>query len=183
MQYGPGPPSGPFLAEASNLSKTGHECRLTEKVIDKFGLSADIATSYIDVGLSEGHPILSVSAFVQYLNASDKLDFLLMQHRANTFESFWHRWKKQQPRHPIYTTHQSRLGFCIPIGVHCDEGTTLKKKSMMSIQWQPIIGRGTRKRKGSNEEPGCNFLGDSYKTRFLWSVMLGRLYSGNKKER
>lgn len=53
----------------------------------------------------------------------------------------------------------------------------------MIVQFQPLIGRGTRKRKGSLEVPGPNFLGNSLTTRLLWSVMLARVYGGKSKNK
>ena len=42
------------------------------------------------------------------------------------------------------------------------------------------MGKGTRKRKSTQDEPGCNLLGSSVTNRVLWSVMLSRVYSGKK---
>ena len=50
----------------------------------------------------------------------------------------------------------------------------------MVVSVQPLLGKGTRKRKSSDAEPGCNMLGDSLLTRLLYSVMLGRVYNSRK---
>jgi hypothetical protein len=52
----------------------------------------------------------------------------------------------------------------------------------MIIQFQPVMGHGTRKRKATPEEPGLNMLGNTLVTRLLWSVMLGRVYGGKKQK-
>lgn len=48
------PPSAKFIVSAATLSKTGHENRLTDSCISKFGLSADVETSFLGIGLTEG---------------------------------------------------------------------------------------------------------------------------------
>ena len=167
---------------ATRLAKTGHENRLTES-LPQYGLSSDIPMSYVDVGLKSGHPVLRIEDFVQTLNANDKMDMLLMGNRAPVFKEFWDNWEKLQPLHPIYTHHQNRTGQCIPISIHFDEGTTLKKKAIMIIQTQAVIGKGTRKRKSTATVPGCNFIGSTFTTRYLWSVMLARVYSQKAKSK
>eukprot|EP00438_Fugacium_kawagutii_P003442 Skav200195 [mRNA] locus=scaffold2383:347672:348328:- [translate_table: standard] len=65
--------------------------------------------------------------------------------------------------------------------LHADEGTSVKKKALMVLQYQPLLGKGSRKRKRDDEIPGINLLGHSLTTRFLFSVMLAKMY--NRKEK
>ena len=176
------PPSGEFIRNAARLAATGHENRLHDVCLAKFGLSANIEMDYVNIeGLKESHPVLPIASTIRTLDLNKKLDLLLMGHGPATMREFWIKFQGIQPQHPIYRVHQARQDFCIPIGVHCDEGTTLKKKAIMLIQWQPIVGRGSRKRKGTLSDPGLNMLGDSLTSRFVWSVMLARVYSKKKK--
>ena len=176
------PPSASFMNEASRLSRTGHENRLSQGFL-KYGLAADLPTSYIDVGLRDAHPIIHVHDFVKTLADNDKLDLLYMGNSSSVYVDFWERFRLLQPRHPIFEKPRHLLGSCIPIAVHADEGTTLKKKSLMILQWQPILGRGSRKRRATQLDPGCNMFGHSLTTRYLFSVMLGRLYGQKNKNR
>lgn len=50
----------------------------------------------------------------------------------------------------------------------------------MVLQVQAVMGKGSRKRKADQMTAGLNLLGNSLKTRMLFSVLLGRLYSGKK---
>lgn len=52
----------------------------------------------------------------------------------------------------------------------------------MVLSIQPCLGHGTSKRKADESMPGVNFLGKSLITRFLFSVMLTRVYSGKQKK-
>jgi len=172
-------PSGNFCALASRLARTDHENRLSSH-LPKFGLCTNIPVSFVDVGLSETHPILAVSDFIKTLDADNKMDTLLMGSRAQQYEEFWNYWRQLEPGHPIFHVHHDHLGRCIPVAIHADEGTSVKKKALMVLQTQPLLGRGSRKRKADSMTHGLNFVGNSLQTRFLFSVMLGRMYSGKK---
>ena len=174
------PPSSKFLKLATTLSKTQHENRFADQFY-KFGLSANFPVSYVEVGLKNEHPVHRVKDVIHTLAANDKLDKMFwVGNSPAVYEAFWYTWKQVEPKHPIFSKHASCLGQCVPICIHCDEGTTLKKKGIMIIQVQPLIGKGTRKRKASSDVPGCNILGHSLISRYLWSVMLTRFYSSKK---
>lgn len=172
--------SADLLTRATRLSKTGHENRFADS-LKEYGLSANIDLSYTDVGLKELHPILSITDTIRCLNKAGKLDILLQGNREEQFQAFWSKWRLLHPAHPVFQHHEGRLGHCVPTSIHCDEGTTLKRKSLMVVQLQGTMGRGTRKRKSSEQVPGCNMIGHSFTTRILFSVMLGRVYGGKKK--
>lgn len=120
-------PSGNFCALASRLARTDHENRLSSH-LPKFGLCTNIPVSFVDVGLSETHPILAVSDFIKTLDADNKMDTLLMGSRAQQYEEFWNYWRQLEPGHPIFHVHHDHLGRCIPVAIHADEGTSVKKK-------------------------------------------------------
>ena len=71
----------------------------------------------------------------------------------------------------------------MPVAIHADEGTSVKKKALMVLQFQPLLGLGSRKNKAGDGVPGINLLGNSLKTRFLFSVMLARVYGGKRGNR
>ena len=169
------------MALASRLNKTGHDYLLSSHFED-YKLAAKIPMSHIDVGLDHPHPVLKPSDFIRALDSHGKLDLLFMGNGPKRYEDFWLKWKPRQPKHPIYEVHGSHLSQCIPIMLHADEGTSLKKKGLMVLSIQPCLGHGTSKRKADESMPGVNFLGKSLITRFLFSVMLTRVYSGKQKK-
>lgn len=146
------------------------------------GLSSNISLTYMDAGLKNAHPVLAIHDFVTALSQQQKMDTILMGNRAKDFRAFWAKWKLLQPNHPVFQCDLAKLDWSIPVAVHCDEGTSQKKKALMVIQYQSLLGEGTRKRKRSDMEPGVNYLGSSVRTRYLYSVMLGRLYSSKKNQ-
>ena len=172
-------PSGDFIRLASRLAKTGHENRLSSH-LPKFGLSTNIPLTFVDIVLKNTHPVLAVSDYIAAIDAMNKIDGLLMGNRAPQYEDFWLKWKSLQPSHPVFSQHSGHLGRCIPVAIHADEGTSVKKKALMVLQVQAVMGKGSRKRKADKMTAGLNLLGNSLKTRMLFSVLLGRLYSGKK---
>ncbi|CAE7853363.1 unnamed protein product [Symbiodinium microadriaticum] len=172
--------SAQFLKTADRLAKTSHESRLGTAMED-FGLSAKIPLSYVDVTMKLPHPVLGVRDFVQSLSSEKQIDALFCGHDETDFADFWQRFKTLQPQHPVFDKHRKRLGRVIPIWGHADEGTSQKKRALMILQWQPILGYGT-----SRGGTGLNYVGASVTTRFLYSVMAGRLYNSTlsaKKKR
>lgn len=85
------------------------------------------------------------------------------------------RYWKIEPTHPVFEGHESWESFrdIVPLALHVDEGTSQKKRGIMVLSTQPVIGRGT-----SRGGAGLNFFRNSVTTRFLFSTMVTRLYSG-----
>eukprot|EP00439_Symbiodinium_sp_Y106_P070142 s3061_g12.t1 len=58
--------------------------------------------------------------------------------------------------------------------LHCDEGSGPKKKGLMVMQMQPVLA------KGSSRAEDINFIGSTFLTRFLYSVLLVPMYNRRK---
>ena len=168
-------PSASLLAEGSNLARTGHENRLTS-VLERMDLSATVPISYVDVGLKDRHPILSLRSFVETLSEKGKLEVLFCGHSERDYLQFWKRFKQLQPGHPIYELSDAELGLTIPLYIHGDEGTSQKKRGIMILQTQVILGHG------SSRATDLNYNKNSILTRMLFSVMATRVYSGKGKK-
>ena len=161
--------SGQLLSEMSRLQETGHEARLFGS-LERHGLVANIDCNYLEVGLKETHPCLPVASLLNCLDQNGKLD-LVINPDASVYSDFWSKWHLLQPKHKIFTHHQGRLSSCIPLLIHADEGIGLKKRPIMILQYQPLFGQG------SSRVDAVNYSGCSITTRFLYSVMIARLYS------
>ena len=169
--------SASFLSEASRLRRTGHENSLTN-VLKAYGLQADVAISYKDVGLKNLHPVLSPADFVTCLSNERKLDILLMGHTPEQFRDFWKVYQQHNPDHNVFREHATRLNSCVPIYIHCDEGTSVKKRGLMVIQWQSLLGRGSANAPGTD----VNYLSPSVKTRYLYACMMASTYGTRKNK-
>ena len=161
--------SSGFVSSLQRLHSTGHENRVP-KVFQEYGLQADVAVSYCDIGLKHRHPFVQLRDLVGAFNKSGKIMHLLAGNGPAELQSFWAKYAKQCPGHDVYQRHSSRLHECLPMMLHLDEGTSHKKKSIMVLSVQTVCG------KGSKRSPGHNFLGSTYLSRLLFSVLLGRTY-------
>ncbi|CAE7760288.1 unnamed protein product [Symbiodinium sp. KB8] len=168
-----------FLRELDRLHSTGHEPRLP-KTFEQYGLQAPVPVTYENIGLEEYHPTLRLRSMIETLSRVDgKIDHLLVGNGPAELRSFWCNYRKLHPQHDVFNDHATRLDACVPMMLHLDEGTSLKKKAIMVLSVQPVCGRGSRKSKSTSM--GINFTGSTFCTRFLYSVLLARTYITRKK--
>ena len=166
--------SSEFLNKAARLHSTGHSNRLP-KVFLEHGLQADVPVTYRDIGLKKTHPMVCLRDLVTALDKAGKVhEVSLAGDGPAELKRFWSLYQKEHPGHDVYKTHNGRLSACVPIMLHLDEGTSHKKKSLMILSTQMVCG------KGSKRAPGHNFLGSTYLSRLLFSVLLGRTYTKTK---
>ena len=168
--------SDSFLQEVSKLSTTGHAARLYQKLED-YNLTARIPITLVDVkGLPHKHPVLSFRDTCNCLSDNGKSHLLLPNDIP--LENFWDRYRELEPTHPVFKQHAGRLCDVVPTLCHADEGTSQKKRGIMIMNIQPLIGSGT-----SRGGAGLNFVGQSITTRFLYTTMASKLYGGKKSGR
>ena len=156
------------------MKETKHENNLPE-LFKKYHLRANIPLTMLDIG-GKSHPVLKPSDFISTLSVEGKLDLLFCNHTGVDYQDFWAQWRLLQGDHPVFSTHGRRLHTCVPVWVYADEGTSQKKKAIMILQFQPVLGWGSKR------ASDVNMLGVSTTNRFLYSVMSGRVYAGKKKE-
>ena len=169
--------SAGFLQQVSGLHRTCHENSLTD-LCESYGMRTSIQLAYVPVDLNKDHPILRVTDVIRGLSTDKKLHLLFAGHGPEDYLEFWKVYRQKFPGHKIFETHQDHLQLCIPVQLHMDEGTSIKKKGLMVIHWGPCMGAGTSRNKGH-----LNFLGNSIRTRFLHSCMMAKLYGGKRKNR
>ena len=166
-----------FIRELNRLHGTGHDNRLPDVLVN-YQLQAPVPVTYEDIGLTSDHPTLRLRSVIETLNNTPgKIDHLLVGNGPTELASFWQRYRKLHPKHDIFTDHASHLQACVPMMLHLDEGTSHKKKGLMVLSVQPVSGRGSKKSGAS----GVNLLGNTFCTRFLYSVLLARVYANKKK--
>ena len=170
-------PSIDLIQKAATLSQTGHACRLSNAFED-YKLSADIHISYVDIGTQKQHPVFRIRDFLGAISDAGKSDLLFCGHTESDYMDFWEMWRLLQPQHPIYRTHErnGRLKQCVPMFFYADEGTGQKRRGLMVLQYQPILGHG------SSRASDLNMSQNSLSTRFLFSVLAAHIYSGKLKK-
>ena len=66
----------------------------------------------------------------------------------------------------------------VPVQLHGDGGRHFKRTEVMILQWQPVLGGGTKKALPSRVGLAINYRGNTWGTRFLFSVLPRAMYSG-----
>ena len=93
------------------------------------------------------HTCVPVRALAEYIantcperllggyNLESLSDFqLLLQH-------FWTAYKVVNGEHPVFEQKRDLLKNCVPIKVHTDEGTGLRKSAIYQYSWGPVIAK------------------------------------------
>ena len=170
------------FAESTNIPsrevlETGHEHKLND-LLARFKLTACIPMTLVSLGTTstQQHPALRPRDFISLLDHEGKLDLLFCGHTGVDYKDFWDLWRLVEDDHPIFKVHRRNLSSCVPIWVFADVGTSQKKKALMVLQFQPILGRGSKRAED------INMSGVSVTTRFLYSVLSGKVYAGKKKQ-
>ncbi len=166
--------SGALLKKMDRLKKTGHASRVFAD-FEAAGLTADIKESFVNIGWQ--HPVLTFRNVISCLSRNNKLD-LIIPHGLDVFETFWNRFKGSEPDHPIFGFPAEQRRRTLPVYIHADEGTSQKKRGIMVISVQGVVGAGTAF--GGRH---LNFLGNSLRARFLFATIMARQYRGKHAKR
>jgi len=160
--------SSTLLEKMQRLHETGHANRVFND-FSSANLAADFPVSYVSIGWQ--HPVLKLRDVIAYLSANGKLHHFVKDPTLQDYSVFWKKFGKLQPDHPIYDLPVERRRRTIPVLIHADEGTSQKKRALMIVSVQPVIGNGT-----SFGGKQVNFVGNSLTTRFLYTTIMGRCY-------
>ena len=169
-------PSARFLVDSSRLCRTSHENAFTD-LCGSYGLHPAIPITYVPVGLIKDHPVLGVADVIRCLSNDKKLDLVFAGHGPADYVRFWDVYRQSFPGHQVFKTHENDLEVCLPIQLHMDEGTSIKKRGLMVCHWGPCMGAGTSRKDGGD----LNYLGVTIRTRFLYGVMMAKVYGGKNK--
>ena len=138
----------------------------------------------MEVGPGETHPVLKIADMLQALASCDKLCLLWgaksMTSNTDVLPKFWRRWRAHDPQHAVFEHHRHRMAYVIPLQLHADEGQTLKKTGLMVINWQSQVGFGLSTTEDRPEAMSLNYTGNSYGTRFLYTICHKKSYSKGK---
>ena len=160
--------SADLLTNMKRLHDTGHPSRVFENFANA-QLIADFRESFVDINWK--HPVVRPRDMLDCLSRNGKLEHFVKDTSLKEYEQFWDRFESLQPDHPISKLSRERRRHTIPVAVHADEGTSQKKRPLMVVNLQPVIGNGT-----SYKGKFVNFLGNSLVTRFLYTTIMGRCY-------
>ena len=104
---------------------------------------------------------------------------------------FWVHFEQLNPTHPVVLELQNGVvhpANLVPLLLHGDGGRHYRKSEIVVVQWQSMIGGGTRESARSSSKrklnqdgddiyaAECNMLGHSYATRFMIGSMVKKYY-------
>ena len=98
---------------------------------------------------------------------------------SSRLAEFWEHFRDEQPTHEVFD-HGQFIDYSslVPLYLHGDGGRTYKRDELMVIQFQPVLGFGSRlshpNKLGQNT--GLNLQGHSFTSRFLIGVMPKQMY-------
>ena len=99
---------------------------------------------------------------------------------AARLEEFWERFRSEEPNHEVFGHDFISFKDLVPIYVHGDGGRTYRRDELMILQFQPILGLGSRAshplKKRFQGTTGVNLQGHSFTTRFLTGVLPKPMY-------
>ncbi|CAE7621704.1 unnamed protein product [Symbiodinium sp. CCMP2592] len=97
--------------------------------------------------------------------------------RSSRLAEFWEHFRGEQPTHEVFDHgHFIDYSCLVPLYVHGDGGRTYKRDELMVIQFQPVLGFGSRLSHPLGQKTGINLQGHSFTTRFLIGVMPKQMY-------
>lgn len=96
-------------------------------------------------------------------------------------QEFWSRYRAWMPDHEMWSHSHFDTSTLVPLMVHGDGGRTFKKDELMVVQFQPVLGFGTRASHPlpKPDRPGVNLRQHTFTTRFLYGVLHKAAYKDN----
>ena len=140
------------------------------------GLAADIKETYVNIGWK--HPVFCFRDVIECLSRNGKMQQLVKDPSLGVYATSGKSSKGASQNHPIYAVPTDRRKHYIPCLLHADEGTSQKKRPIMVLSVQPLIGDGT-----SYGGRRINFVGNSLTTRYLYTTIMGKCYRGKHSKR
>ena len=151
------------------------EEHIVARAFAKHGLRFKVELAFGHVGRQRDFPYIPVSEWIRCLDKAGQLDRLVgcKGDFSSSLRQYWDRFEKAHPSHQVFELAKAglvSLHQAVPVYLHGDEGTTLKKDGALVISFQSPLGKGTSSSKMGDLEGGphhLNFLGHAFETRFL----------------
>lgn len=158
--------------------------RAVHRVADRYKLSLPIPMTHVDVG-EHRIPVLMMSDWARWIlrmNLWYRLCGLSApdpQRSSAIWTTFWERFRKIQPNHPVFS-RDIPLGNICGLLLHGDEGRSQKKSAILCVAAHSALGFGLSTSKADKKAylaMKLNYEQPTWTTRFLLSVAPKFLYS------
>ena len=120
--------------------------RAVHRVADRYKLSLPIRMTHVDVG-QHRIPVLMMSdwaRWILHMNLWHRLCGLSApdpQRCSSIWTTFWERFRKIQPNHPVFS-RDIPLGNICGLLLHGDEGRSQKKSAILCVSAHSALGFG-----------------------------------------
>ena len=184
----------PLLREFAQVPESNAESG-AHIVFQKAGLASPVPISSVNLGGEPAFhkwPVLKFSDWLRYLIDTDRVGQQLcgvrsMNEVPSRLLTFWRRFEQLHPQHQVFEQARQSLidlSKAVPVFSHTDEGRTKRKLAILVLSVHSCIGRGTTQfleevaiDPGKRDAQGLNFVGGTWGSQFLYSVMRRALYS------
>ncbi|CAE7891710.1 unnamed protein product [Symbiodinium microadriaticum] len=142
-----------------------------QAVVKRWGLTLNVALTYTDLSDEWRVPMLLPADYIRTLRDEGYLNKLVGSSRL---AEFWERFRGEEPTHEVFDHgHFIDYSSLVPLYLHGDGGRTYRRDELMVIQFQPVLGFGSRLSHPNKigQKTGINLQGHSFTTRFLVGVM------------
>ena len=183
------------MKKAADIKNLQNAERDLNTLFQQEGLSLPIKPTFVTFGLQDV-PYLSLATWYSYLLGSHP-HLVLGGFSTNDWnaslllDSFWKNFQCTAPDHAVFDLHGggNRLSRCLPFMLHLDEGVGLRKSAVLVLSMQPLFGRETAERYVAYRHEKDihlrmtmamfhNCMGSTFLSRFLFTVMSKKMYSG-----
>ena len=143
-------PGSPFFVEMQQLALANDSKSRKDDVFIRqavaIGLSLDIPVSEIFLEqLGHKTHVLDIRTVAEYVFAAYPerflagFDALPKVAFRQVLLKFWEAYSKYYPHHPVFSDHGHRLSSCVPVKIHSDEGTGLRRTGVYQFSWGPVL--------------------------------------------
>ena len=186
------------LKRAANAKHVKNAERDLHTLFRKEGLCVPLYSNCFNNGVEDVHYISLTSWFPYLLRYHSQLllgGFRWAQNSSELLlQTFWTNFKQSHPNHAVFDLHEGdRLGRCLPYFLHLDEGTGLRKSAVLVVSFQAVFGLGTYEEflrlsrvrdlhDRMTQSQQTNSKGSTYLSRFLFTALPKKTYSGKNSE-
>lgn len=186
------------LLELAKVKEQNSERDTHRLFVEQCGLGLPIPKTKLETSGPWSPPILRLRDWVGFLlriNAWHLVTGLVRPDVEREFlilESFWSKYKRQDPQHPIFEMAEKKelvLGRTAPCVLHGDEGRGRRRQQFLVLSFHSLLGRGLapadRSKKNSRTKKAYlkmkpNFKGSTLTNRFLYAALAKRDYCNDR---
>ncbi|OLQ13517.1 hypothetical protein AK812_SmicGene2482 [Symbiodinium microadriaticum] len=155
-----------------------------QRILKKYDLTLNVPRTNLTCAPNCTVPVLLPEDYIRLLSEKGYLHKLLggpLESSRPRLREFWKQYKIWEPEHEVWMHEHFDPETTVPLLVHGDGGRTYRKEELMVVQFQPVLGWGSRTSHPVHRPgvAGVNLQKHSFTTRFLYGVLQKAMYKDN----